>query len=408
MPAFAFKAWTREGELRSGVLTAADPDTALEAIRAMNALPVRVWPAAPHGQSSLRGAEAAWSRRAGQLQDKDVYDFFSGLGTLGGSLLALDDSLDLLAEGLRSRHSQRLARFAAEQMREGASFSGALGTAPAAGLPAMPPVALALLQAGEEAGDVPGACTKISTLMAQRMALSKALRDALAYPALVTVIALAGLYVLGQVVVPSFAPIFAAQEVEPPAIMGVLSMASGILPVALIFLSVAGLWILRSTSAQVKRRSDGLILRLPGLGRAIAGVQAARFASALAALLKAGCGLSAAVQRAAGTADNTVLRRELQEAAQALETGASPGQAFAGAAHLPFALRRLLPLAERSGRIVEAFEQSAALCEAEAKRRIDRLMEVLSPALITGVGLLAGFVILSLFDILLTLNETVT
>lgn len=399
MPAFAYKALTPAGAARKGRIDAESETQAIERLRAMNVTPVRLAP--------VRTRSWFAYDRTKPLDDREIIDLFHGLASLDGSGLALDETLDVLARTITRPRVARLLQDLAEQVRAGAGLSAAWQAVHSAGQPAPPPLAFALIGVGEASGTLADAFRQIAAATEKSAAAKKRLADAVAYPALIMLSSIAALFFLAQVVVPSFLPLFEAQGAAPPASLTALIAFKDMAPYGGLVLGLALLAVVRPPSDSVRHHRDRLVLRSPLIGPITARLETARFALALKTVLEAGLPLAEAVPIAQGVVSNRQLRTDIGAALERIRTGHTVSEAFAAVTDFPPILARLLPLAERSGRLSETMERIGAVCETEARGRIDKALRILSPALILAVGALVGVVVASLFGAILDLNETV-
>lgn len=130
----------------------------------------------------------------------------------------------------------------------------------------------------------------------------------------------------------------------------------------------------------VGRIVDWLLLKVPVLGRVESRRNVARWARALSLLVEAGVPLSQAVDHAADTMSNTVLRAEFERIAPRLAAGQGVEQALHDNPYAAPELRRLTASGEQSGRLPELLEHFGRQAQLRVQR-FDQAVVVWLPRL---------------------------
>jgi general secretion pathway protein F len=131
----------------------------------------------------------------------------------------------------------------------------------------------------------------------------------------------------------------------------------------------------------------------------------ARFSRALAALLGSGVPLLAALPIVKELVSNRVLADALDLAADALRSGGGLAAPLASTGLFPPLGLQMIGVGEQTGRLEEMLDSVAQLYEREVGAALERMLAVLEPALIVGMGVLIAGTILSLLVALMAIHD---
>jgi len=142
-----------------------------------------------------------------------------------------------------------------------------------------------------------------------------------------------------------------------------------------------------------RQRWERRILRLPLIGDLVAKTEVVRFSRTLATLLKNGVSLLNALAITRETIGNSVFAGPVGAVIERVETGKGLAEPLAQTQVFPPLLIHLVRVGEESGRQDEMLFKVAEIFEGETRRSIDRLLALLGPALVVGLGLIVAAVI---------------
>ncbi len=98
-------------------------------------------------------------------------------------------------------------------------------------------------------------------------------------------------------------------------------------------------------------------------------------------------------------------QRLLQQATQALKEGHRVGQKLKGRGLLPDLAADLLSVGEESGSVGIVCGQIADHYENELREKIKRIISMIEPLFILIIAVVAGFVVVSMLSVILSINE---
>ncbi len=328
------------------------------------------------------------------------------LAVLAAADVPIDRAIHMIAgQQSKPRHGA-LVRQIADRITRGGALSDALADQ-ALGLPG---ATIAIVKAGEGAGQNAQGLALAADYLERQNGLMDKVQSAMLYPAIVLVTAIGALGVISAVLVPALLPLFRDNGVEPPLALTVLAAvssglqhyggpAAALIVGALIALRLA----MRSPSCVVLR--DRVKLALPLAGRLIREIDAIAFSRTLSALMSSGVPAPDALSLSATSLANAVLRREVQDIAVAVSAGTSISEALARLKWLDRSLAEFAAIGEMTGKLGPMLWNYATLMDTALNQRIERLTAVLGPAITLATGLIVGIVVVTIMQSILSVNE---
>jgi general secretion pathway protein F len=308
--------------------------------------------------------------------------------------LSVVEALDALgaAAGSGSVHDALLAR-----LREGKALSTAMQD-----VGGFPPLLVASVRASERTSDLPHALDAYLRFDDMVGGLRRKVVSAALYPALV--VGLGGLIAvfLLLVVIPRFAALYgesgAGVSVATRALLAfsaTLAAQPWLVPVALLLLGAAAWWA--ATGGRPRRAAAWLVEAWPWLGRQAAHFERARLFEALALLVHGGYSLHEALGVCQTLAQGPGAEARLAEARLRIEQGASASSAFRAAGLTEAVTERLIRAGERGGDFDRVLRAIAERHRQAFETFVERATRIVEPALLLGVALMVGSMVVLLY-----------
>jgi len=398
----AYVAFDRAGAQRAGALDASSESDARDALRRQGLFVTEVAPiddaaaaAAHHPRSAARGfaMPVGRNRRLRQLTGftRQLHVLVMSGTPLVQALTALErqagdaDWRDVLA-GIRTR------------VEEGSSLSAAMQYYPKY----FDPVCRSLIAAGESSGKIEPMLDRLAKLTRKQMHVRSAIRGAMIYPCLLTVVAVAVFIVLMTFVLPRFADMFETLGAPlPPTTRFVMAAGAAFRAywwALLIGLGVAGtcaaLW-LRSPAG--RRAFDASVLRLPVFGAILCNFATARIARLLGVQLEGKVPLLEALALTRQAAGNLVFADLVERAEQAATKGQAISASFAESRLMPPTITEAMRSGEATGQMATLLVSIADFLDEENDTTVRSLTTIIEPMILIVMGLCVGFVAVSMF-----------
>jgi general secretion pathway protein F len=398
MGAWRYEAVDAQGRLRQGRVDADDVRGVLERLRADGLTPTAIDAAAARDGPLSRA----------RLPAAAIALLTQQLATLVQSGMPLDQSLVAVAEQADDASVAKLLQSLRAHVMSGESLPAAMSRYPRT----FSPLYRGLIAAGTETGRLPDVLARLAAYLDARLALRQKFIVALIYPALVTIIALGVIAVLVTYVVPQVVSVYQQSRQTLPLLTQALIGVSGFfratgaawLAVAICAAAAAAAALRREPS---RARIHATLLRVPGVGRLMASLDTARYASTLAILVGSGAPLLRSLDAAANVVRMIPLVRAAREAASLVREGVSLSRALKEQKAFPPVLIHLIANGEQSGALAPMLERAAQELEREAERRLAWIAALIQPTLIVAMGAIVLVLVLAVMLPIVTMNQLV-
>lgn len=401
MPVFQYKAAAASGEVEIGEVEARDEAAVVERLQASGFIPIRIEPA----QSAASG-EGLFSRR--RVTQNQLAALTRELATLLRSGLPLDRALEILISLAPIPQMQALLLRVRDEVRGGAAFSKALEAHP----DVFGRFYIAMVRAGEAGGALGAVLERIGEFMERSKDLRETVKSALIYPSILVLASVTSVMLLLIFVVPQFSQMFEQSGKALPLATQIVISAGEMLrsywwtgPLALVLVYRYFKWQMARPESRLKW--DALLLRLPLAGDLLTKVEIARLARTLSTLLSSGIPLLAALTIVKDTVGNSVLAAGLEAAREKLKAGQGLARPLMEQGVFPQLAIHMVSVGEETGRLDEMLVRVADVFDREVSLAVKRLLALLEPVMILGLGLVIGGIILSILLAILKVNSLV-
>lgn len=392
--AWRFAAWDPAASaLRRGTIAAATADAVRAELLRRGWEPERIAAARPAVPRWLAARIADWRRSRRRPAVADLCEALAALVQVG---MPLDQALEHLASSpLRAAAEAGLLLELAGELRAGGSFSGAC----AARGDWFDRYDVALLAAGQRAGELVPVLRAVAEIHQRRLAAMQRLGAALAYPAIVAASGLGVFVFLTQSVLPRITGIITAARAEPPWLTAAVMRAGDALaawwPLALgLAAAAAWAWSRAPELVPVGGRLGRLVHGNPW-ARLRARVRVAVASAALARLLRVGVPLAEALAVSAATVPDRALRALLARAAVAVEDGRDLSTVLAASPLVEADFAHMLRLGEGSGDLPGMLDRIAARYREASDRGLEQFTAIAGPIAIIVLAVLVGVLVLA-------------
>jgi general secretion pathway protein F len=400
---FSYRALDARGEVVSGVMDAADERAVVARLQHDACLPIEVRP---------RAGGAAWRRAlvrpgARRIRSDHVVALTQQLASLLEAGLPLDRALRVLQEVAPTPRLAAVAADLLQAVQGGAALSEALARHEPRPFSRL---YVSLVRAGERAGALDTTLGRLARLLEEAKDFRDAVVSALVYPALLAASGAVTVLFLMGFVLPRFGDIFKDMGHAIPLPAQVLLSASawvqqywwalGLGALAAVLLGRVAL----GTPAG-RRGADRVALRIPVVGGVLLTADVARFARVLGTLLHSGVPIVAALGAVGETLASSVLVEAVRRLADDVKRGAGLAGPIAQLGLFPPLAVQAVRIGEETGRLDELLLKIADTYEADVRRRVERVLALLEPAIILVMGLVVGAIVVAMLLAIVSLTE---
>lgn len=343
--------------------------------------------------------------RQHKLTRSDIDFFTNQIGMLLNSGLSLDAALRVIKQHSHKPAFKEFTGDIEKKLKEGKSFSQALSD-----YPNFSPMYINIVKAGEEGGILPAMLVKISEYQSTFQELKQFIVSASIYPLFLLFVGVLAIIILMTTILPRFEVLFEGLGHQLPFhVRFMMDMAKGIgnHPLVAFFLLAAPPAALVSylKTKDGKAMYDRLSIKTPLLSGFIRDLETTRIFRTLEVLVNNGVHLATALKISSGVAANFAYQNLLKKATTALKEGQQIGQKLKGEGLLPDMAADLLSIGEESGRVGAVCGQIADHYEKELRVRVKRIIALIEPVFILLIAVVAGYVVISMLSVILSIND---
>jgi general secretion pathway protein F len=403
MAQFHYKATSSAGEVSEGDLEARDEAAAVERLQSLDLIPIRIDPAAAGGTTASGGL---FARK--RIRQDEVGALTRELATLLRSGLPLDRGLEILIDLSQNPPMTALLTRVRDEVRGGAALSKALEAHPTV----FSRFYLGMIRAGEAGGALGTVLTRISEFMERSKELKDTVASALIYPTILVLASVTSVMLLLIFVVPQFSQMFEQSGKALPLATQIVIAAGDLLrkywwavPIGVFLVWRYFAW--QMSNAESKAVWDARLLRLPLTGDLLTKIEVARFARTLGTLLANGIPLLAALSVVRDTVGNSVISSSLGAAREQLNAGQGLSKPLMAQGVFPSLAVHMISVGEETGQLDEMLTRIADVYDREVSLAVRRMLALLEPVMILGLGLIIGGIIISILLAILKVNSLV-
>jgi general secretion pathway protein F len=391
---FSYRATTLEGAIIEGVIEAVDEKTAIDRLKNTGIIPLKI--AAPK--------EGIKKRLTLRSSKNDLLTFTTELSALLSAGLPIDRSLNILSEISESREMRDIIQSILRSIREGSSFSDAMSKHPKL----FPRLYVSMIRAGEAGGVMDVVLDKLNEFLESTKELKEHVFSAMIYPIILSVAGGISIIILLTYVLPKFSSIFDELGGSLPLSTQIILTFSNALKSywwAVLASIIAGWMFFKNyiKSDTGKYKWDSFKLKL--MGDVIRKLETARFCRTLGTLLRSGVPLLQALNNSKDVISNQVIASAINDVLKGAKEGKGITIPLSNANIFPPLALSMIKVGEETGQLDTMLMKVASTYERGLKVAVKRLMGLFEPVLILIMGLIIGFIVISMLTAIFSMTE---
>lgn len=340
-----------------------------------------------------------------KMNSKDLNFFLTQLSTYVKSGIPLVESMEILSRQAKKKTTQMLYRKIVFELNKGTTFSRCLEKQGKT----FPKMLINMLKTSEMTGDLTGVLDDMAAYYKQQDSNRKQIINAMTYPSVLLVFAVAVLTFVITYVVPSFTSMYSTAGADLPAITVIIMNVSDfatknwIYILTLIILIIAIITALYKSSRGAKHAMQSFVMHLPVVSDLIKYNQLVTFTGTFATLIKHDVFITDSMEILSKITENEVYKGIIKSAIANLSKGNGVSIAFKGHWAFPETAYEMLVTGERTGKLGEMMQHVTEYYQEEQTSLIARLKSLIEPLMIIMLALIVGVVLLAvivpMFDI---------
>jgi len=407
MPVYEYTALDKGGKSLSGIIDADSAMAARHKLRGTGIYPVEIKEtfARPKDQTS---APTSFSALFRGVKAAELSATTRQLAILLAAGVPLVSALEGMIGQIENPTFKRILAQVKESVNEGNSLAFSLSQHPKI----FSQIYVNMIRAGEASGSLDVVLDRLAEFSEHQQALRGRFRSALAYPIFMACVATLILFFLMTFIMPNIMRIFSEMQQTLPTSTVLLMGFSNLLKSYwwMIFLAAAGGALLLKQfkkSAKGQYLWDEMKIRLPIVGPINRKMALARFGRTLGSLLQSGVPLLAALEIVRNIVNNVPIAQIIDKTADDIQEGKTLATPLSQSRWFPSIMVQMITVGEQSGELEKMLNKIADMYEEEAQSRIMAVTAMLEPAMILCMGLVVGFIVVSVLLPIFEMNQLV-
>lgn len=351
-----------------------------------------------------------WSFTAGGKKVKlEVLVVFSRqLATMINAGISIVRCLDILGNQLKDPTLKPIVAQTMRDVKNGISLTDAL----AKHGNVFSKLYVNMVRAAELSGTLDEILDRLAGFLEYEMEVRTKIKSAMMYPIIVLIFSGLMVFTLMTFVLPKFKEIFDSMNVEMPIYTRLLFDASGLFKqfwyVPLIV--IIGTVVFVKQTGNTKRgryQIDNLKLRVPIVGEIIKKMAISRFSRTFGTLVSSGVPMMRALEIVGETAGNAVIAKGVQTARESVREGQKISSPLEATGLFPTMVTHMIDVGEETGRLSDMLVKVSEFYEKEVDAAVKGLTSLIEPLLIVFMGVVVGFIAISVMGPIFKLVSSV-
>lgn len=385
MPVFNYSARTVSGDLRRDEIDVPSKDDVIAFLRSQRLIPISV-------REKPRSLSLSFGKR---VKTRDIVIMTRQFATMVNAGLPLVQALDILVKQSESELLQSTLEAVLHDVESGNTLADALREHPKV----FSGLYVNMVAAGETGGILDTIMNRLAVFLEKSEALSRKVKAAMIYPAVISVVALGAIVVLLLFVIPTFQEMFASFDQALPLPTQIVIWMSAFLQAywwALLAGGIAGTYLFKKWINTDGGRLifDRTMLRLPILGNLARKSAVARFTRTLGTLLSSGVAILEGLEITAKTSGNRVIHDAVMSSRSSIAGGESIAEPLRRAEVFPPMVTSMISVGEETGDLDGMLTKVADFYDDEVDVAVAALTSMIEPIMMVFLGgVVGGFLV---------------
>ena len=333
-----------------------------------------------------------------KVKKKDLVLFTRQFATLTQAGIPYTHALEILSNQTESKRLTAILNDIKTKIEGGQSLSAAFQEH----LDVFDELYVSLLKAGEEGGFLDTVLLRLSVYLEKALKLSREIKVALIYPAILLLVAVIVVAVILIFVIPTFEEIFsefgAALPLPTRIVIQISSFTRDFWWLISVFLGASGHFLFEfSKREEGKRFFHPLLLKVPGLGELIKKANLARFSRTLSTMISSGVPILKALDCSAKVVGNYVIQQIILDSITEVSQGKNLNEVLKKSLVIPPIFWSMIAVGEQTGALDDMLERLATFFEEEVDAAVQSLKQLIEPVMILILGVIIGGLVIAMY-----------
>jgi type IV pilus assembly protein PilC len=389
MPMFEYTARSQTGQIQKGQIDVSNKDDVSAYLRKNRLILVSVREAPKQIKFSMGGPK---------VKTRDIVIFTRQFATMINAGLPLVQSLNILASQTENKTLADVTKSVVYDVESGNTLADAFSKHPKA----FSTLYVNMVAAGEAGGILDTILLRLATFLEKNDALVRKVKGAMIYPGVIISVAAIAICILLVFVIPTFQSMFSSAGLELPLpTRVVIAMSDFLIGYWWVILGAVGgaVFAVKSyyATAAGRLQIDALMLKAPVLGDVIRKSAVSRFTRTLGTLVSSGVSILEGLEITAKTAGNQVVHNAVMESRQSIAGGETIAAPLERSKVFPPMVISMIAVGEQTGGLDEMLSKIADFYDEEVDVAVSALLSLMEPAMIVGLGVIVGGMVIAMY-----------
>ena len=399
MATFSYQVMDSNGKTLKGRVEAETQDQATSILQQRRYLVMKVSRVSTAGSGDLL---VRWKR----VNLQALVVFSRQFATMINAGVAISRSLDILANQANDPILKPAIIAARQDLLAGSTLTDALSKHPKC----FGPLYVSMIRAAEVGGILDTTLNRLSQFLEKESETRQKVKAAMMYPCVILVFSLLLTSALMVFILPKFAEIFVSMNVDLPLPTKILfAISNGMQNYwYMLFITPVVVFIgLKKYIATPRGRwqMDFVKLRAILVGPLILKMSISRFARTFGTLINSGVPMMRALEIVAESSGNLVLSNAINSARNSVREGQKISSPLQASGWFPMMVCQMIDIGEETGRLSDMLTKISDFYDTEVDSAIKGLTSLIEPIMIVGLGILVGFIAISLMSPIFALQK---
>lgn len=318
--------------------------------------------------------------------------FFRIMATMTNASMTVLKSLDTLKKQEKDKKMLAFYNFVIERVKSGSTLNDSLRSY----YDNFTDAECSILEAGERTGKLNQALLQIADQTEKMDSISRKIRGAMIYPAVLIIGMIAVIIVLMVKVIPTLLEFFGDPETLPDStkmILGMSNFFQAYWPALVI--GVVAIYVIYTAWKKTpngKYLNDKMILKVPIAGPIVQKVILSRFSRVFSNLIGSGVAIVEAIRIVASAVGNEVYRQRILLLRQDIKAGKKMAESLEDDPMFPELLVAMLRVGEETAQIGNTVIKIADFYDEEVDIAIGSIQKLIEPFILVMMGAVIGFI----------------
>ncbi len=387
MPHFAYTAIDGGGRTVKAVMEADNEAIVLSKLREQSMQIVEV-------KATRKPSTSTFGKK--KMKPKALVIFSRQFATMIDAGIPILRCLEILSSQTKDQALKPALEAVAQDVKSGLALNEALAKHPTI----FSKLYVNMIRAAELGGILDIILDRLSGFLEYEAEVRSKIKSAMMYPVLVLIFSQLMLFVLFSFVLPKFKEIFTGMDVEMPTITKFLFGIGDFMQASwwVILLVGAGIFVgikLWAKTPKGKYQLDFFKLKFPVIGELALKMSVARFCRTFGTLINSGVPIMRGLEIVGETLNNAVLVAAIDETRASIREGNKLSTPLATSGLFPTMVTHMIDVGEESGRLSDMLVKVGDFYDSEVEATVKGLTSLIEPLLIIFLGVVVGFIAIS-------------